>query len=407
MLYLSISDGGNRNDQDGITLNSPGLADMAQVCAWAISLRSFRESCAPQISTNTHVHTTHIHTIHIHTINHGTGIAAPGNMPVKEVVVITGASAGVGRALARRFAREGASIALLARGSVGLDATAAEVVDLGGHPLTIQVDVADAAAVEAAAEQIEQDLGPIDIWINNAAVAVFGTVDQMSPKEIQRVSDVTYHGAVWGTKAALKRMRARNRGTIVQVVSGVSHRALPLLSSYCGAKYALRGFTEALRVELLHAGVDVHLTMVHPSALNTPFYSLTRNLMPRQMRPMPPVYQPEVAASTIHWAAHARRREVFLGWSAVAGSLINKVAPDLLDRLLARTAIRGQLADELVQPNQPDNLFNPIEGNYGAHGVWGARAQSPALLAQFIARWGGVGIRTAIAVAAAILLDDD
>lgn len=313
-------------------------------------------------------------------------------MSAKEVVVITGASAGIGRALARRFAREGASIALLARGSVGLEATAAEVVQLGGHALTIQIDVADAAAVEAAAEQIEQELGPIDIWINNAAVVVFGTAEQMSAEEIQRVSDVTYHGAVWGTKAALKRMRARNRGTIVQVGSGVSYRALPLMSSYCGAKYALRGFTEALRVELLHAGVDVHVTMVHPSAINTPFYSWTRNLMPRQIRPMPPVYQPEVAAETIYWAAHARRREVLLGWSAVVGSFANKVIPGLLDRLLARIAITGQLADELVKPGAPDNLFDPVEGDFGAHGVWGTLAQSPALLAQWVARWTSISL---------------
>jgi short-subunit dehydrogenase len=178
----------------------------------------------------------------------------------------------------------------------------------------------------------------------------------------------------------------------VQVGSGVSHRALPLMSSYCGAKYALRGFTEALRVELLHAGVDVHLTMVHPSAINTPFYSWTRNLMPHQIRPMPPVYQPEVAASTIHWAAHARRREVMLGWSAVVGSLANKVVPGLLDRLLARIAITGQLAVELALPNQPDNLFDPVEGNFGAHGVWGSEAKSPALLAQWFARWSSIGI---------------
>jgi NAD(P)-dependent dehydrogenase (short-subunit alcohol dehydrogenase family) len=348
-----------------------------------------------------------IRTAYIHTTNHGTDIATPGIMPAGNVVVITGTSAGVGRALARRFAREGASIALLARGSVGLEATAAEVQKLGGQPLPIQVDVADAAAVEAAAEQIEQELGPIDIWINNAAVVVFGTAEQMSPEEIRRVSDVTYHGAVWGTMAALKRMRTRNRGTIVQVGSGASYRALPLMSSYSGAKYALRGFTDALRVELLHAGIDVHLTMVHPAAINTPFYSWTRNLMPRRIKPMPPVYQPEVVASTIHWAAYARRREVYLGWPAVLGILANKVAPGLVDRLLARTAITGQLADELVQPNQPDNLFDPVEGNFGAQGVWGARAKSPALLEQFIARLGAGGIRTAIAVALGLMLDDD
>jgi short-subunit dehydrogenase len=307
-------------------------------------------------------------------------------MPAGKVVVITGASAGVGRAVARLFAREGASIALLARGSVGLEAAAAEVKDLGGHPLAIQIDVSDAAAIEAAAEQIEQELGPIDIWINNAAVVVFGLVEQMSPEEIQRVSDVTYHGAVWGTLAALKRMRARNRGTIVQVGSGASFSALPLMSSYSGAKFALRGFTNALRVELLHAGVDVHLTMVHPSSLNTPFYTWTRNLMPRQVKPLPPVYQPEVAAATIYWAAHARRRDVYLGRSTIAGLIANALAPNLLDRYLAWFAIDRELADELAQPNEPDNLFQPVEGDFGAHGVWGERAKSPALLAQWLAK---------------------
>lgn len=328
-------------------------------------------------------------------------------MPTGEVVVITGASAGVGRALARRFAREGASIALLARGFVGLQAAAAEVTQLGGTPLTIQIDMSDAAAVEAAANQIEQQLGPIDIWINNAAVVVFGTAEHMTPEEIRRVTDVTYHGAVWGTKAALKRMRPRNRGTIVQVCSGASYRALPLMSSYSAAKYALRGFTDALRTELLHDNVDVKLTMVHPSALNTPFYTWTRNLMARRIKPMSPVYQPEVAASIIHWAARAHPRDVFLGWSAIAGVIASTVAPGLADHFLARTGFEAQLADELAQPNQPDNLFDPVEGDFGAHGIWGDRAKSPALIEQFVARYKAAGLFAALGVVAEALRGDD
>ena len=260
--------------------------------------------------------------------------------------------------------------------------------------------------VEAAAEQIEQELGPIDIWINNAAVVVFGFADKMSAEEIQRVSDVTYHGAVWGTMAALKRMRERGRGTIVQVGSGAAYQALPLMSSYSAAKYALRGFTDALRIELRHAGVNVHVTSVHLSAINTPLYTWSRNLMPRRVKPMPPVYQPEVAAATIHWAAQARRREVFLGWTAIGAMVLNGVAPGIMERLLARFSVELQLADQLTPEDKPDNLFEPVPGDFGAHGLYGDRARSPALLARFVARWGGGGIRAMLA-ALALIGDDD
>lgn len=314
-------------------------------------------------------------------------------MPTGEIVVITGASAGVGRALARRFARDGASIALIARGATGLKAVANEVTKLGGVALPIDLDVSNADAVEAAATQIEQKLGPIDIWINNAAVDLFGRAEKLIPEEIRRVSDVTYHGAVWGTKAALKRMRERGRGTIVQVGSGAAYRGLPLQSAYSAAKHALKGFTESLRVELLHDGVNVHLTMVHLSAMNTPFYSWVRNLMPRHAKPMPPVYQPEVAAETIYFAAHARRRDLYLGWSAIGAAMLNPMIPTLIDRFLARYGIEAQQADIPNPGNQPGNLFEPVQGDFGAHGVFGERARSPALLEQFIARWGGGGLR--------------
>ena len=324
-------------------------------------------------------------------------------MPICEVVVITGASSGIGRALARRFAREGASIALLARGATGLEAVACEVNLLGGRALPIQVDVADADAVEAAASLIEQELGPIDIWINNAGVMVLGRAATMSPEEVRRVSDVTYHGAVWGTMAALRRMRGRGRGTIVQVVSGVAYRALPLLSTYSAAKSALRAFTESLRVELLHDAIDVHLTTVNPSAMNTPIFTWARNLMPRQAKPMPPIYEPEVAAATIHWAAHARRRDVHLGWGTIAAVALNPVVPGLIDRVLARVGFEAQQTHELASPCQADNLFEPVEGDFGSRGRFGARAISPALLAQFLARWGGGGIRAAFAAGMSLL----
>lgn len=326
-------------------------------------------------------------------------------MSTGEVVVITGASAGVGRALARRFARDGASIALLARGATGLTAVANEVIKLGGQALAIQIDISNADAVEAAATQIEQELGPIDIWINNAAVELFGRAEKLIPEEIRRVSDVTYHGAVWGTKAALKRMRERGRGTIVQVSSGASYRGIPLQSAYSAAKHAVKGFTESLRVELLHDGVNVHLTMVHLAAMNTPLYTWARSLMPRQAKPMPPVYQPEVAAETIYFAARARRRDLYLGWSAIGARVMNQMAPAVLDRMLARFGFEAQQADRPSPGAQPGNLFEPIEGDFGAHGLFGERARSPAMIEQFMARWGGGGIRAAL-VAGMSLLDD-
>lgn len=320
----------------------------------------------------------------------GTAVATRPPMPMDEVVVITGASAGIGRALARRFARDGAKVALLARGAVGLEAAAAEVEQLGSRVLAIRVDVADADAVEAAAAQIEQELGPIDIWINNATAMLFGRAEDTSPEEVRRVSDVTYHGAVWGTMAALRRMRARGRGTIVQVGSGTAHRGIPLQSAHSAAKHALRSYTDALRVELLHDGIDVHLTMVQLSAVNTPLFSWARNHMPREIRPIPPIYQPELVADIIHWTAHARRREVVFGWSAIAAVYANKLAPRLLDRLLARYAFEVQQGSDPVAADHRDNLFVAIEADVGAHGQFDDRARSRAPVAEFLARWGGV-----------------
>jgi NADP-dependent 3-hydroxy acid dehydrogenase YdfG len=227
-----------------------------------------------------------------------------------QVVVITGATAGVGRAVAWRFAEEGASIALLARGREGLDATAREIEARGGRALPIAVDVADADAVRAAAAQIERELGPIEIWINNAMTTVFGRIAQISPEEYRRVTDVTYHGVVWGTMAAVEVMRPRKRGTIVQVGSALAHRAIPLQAAYCGAKHAMRAFTDSLRSELIEEGLDIYLTMVQLPAINTPQFRWCENKLACAPQPVPPIFQPEIAAAAIHFATKHRRREI-------------------------------------------------------------------------------------------------
>lgn len=322
----------------------------------------------------------------------------------KQIVVITGASAGLGRAIAHRFARDGARIALLARGGHKLAATVAEVIELGGDALAIAVDMADPEAVEAAAARVERELGPIDIWINNAAAAMFGRIVDVSPEELRRVSDVTYHGAVWGTNVAVARMRARGRGTIVQIGSGAAYRALPLLSSYSAAKHALRAFTDALRVELLRDGIDVHLTMVHPSAINTPFYTWARNLTPNEARPVPPVYQPQLVADIVHWAARARRPHVYVGWPTIGVIFADRLAPGLVDQLLARVVFDAQQGSEPAPPDQPDNLFEPVDEDLGVQGRFDSIAQSRAPLVKLAARLSGFGHRAVMGVGATIML---
>ncbi len=283
-------------------------------------------------------------------------------MAIEQVVVITGASAGVGHALARRFARSGASVALLARKATGLAAAARELRALGVRTLAIRVDVTDPEAVEAAAEQIERELGPIDIWVNNAMVTAFGRSTDVRPEELRRVIDVTYHGAVWGTKAALRRMSARGRGTIVQVGLALAYRAIPLQAAYCAAKQALRAFTDSLRVELMHDRIGVHLTMVHLPAVNTMQFGWSRRSMLRQAQPVPPIVQPEIIAESIHWAAHAQRREVYVGWPASKAIVGNELAPRIVDRHLAQSGV-----------------------DFGAHGIFDARVRSDARMARFVA----------------------
>ncbi|MBW3551780.1 MAG: SDR family oxidoreductase [Proteobacteria bacterium] len=291
-----------------------------------------------------------------------------------DVVVITGASAGVGRAVACEFARHGARIGLLARSRERLQATAEEVRAFGGEALELVADVADAAQVETAATRVEAAFGPIDIWINSAMVTVFAPVHRVTPEEYRRVTDVTYLGTVHGTLAALARMRGRNRGTIVQVGSALAYRAIPLQSAYCAAKFAVRGFTDALRVELMHERCDIHLTMVQLSAFNTPQFDWARNKMQHRAQPVPPIFQPELAARGIRHAAYAGRREVCVGFPAVKAIWGNKFAPAFADRVLCRQAWEGQITDEPLPPG-PDNLFEPVQGRYGAHGRFDQQAR--------------------------------
>ena len=293
-----------------------------------------------------------------------------------EVVVITGASAGVGRATARNFARHGARIALLARGTDGLEAAQREVQELGGTAIVIPVDVANAEQVEAAAARVEIDLGKIDIWINNAMASVFSPIKEMTPEEFRRVTEVTYLGYVYGTLAALKRMLPRDRGVIVQVGSALAYRGIPLQSAYCAAKHAVQGFCDSLRCELLHDNSGVRLTMVQLPALNTPQFGWVKSRLPRKAQPVPPIFQPEVAAEAIYFAAHNPRREFYVGAPSVAVISINKLAPGLLDYILARTGYDSQQYDGAEDPNRPNNLWQPVPGDHGAHGAFHARARS-------------------------------
>lgn len=295
------------------------------------------------------------------------------------VVVITGGSAGVGRATAHAFARRGYAIALLARGLDGLEGARREVESLGGRALIIPTDVAHAAEVEAAAATIEEELGPIDIWINNAMVSVFSPIARMSAEEFRRVTDVTYLGAVYGTLAALRRMVPRNNGVIVQIGSALAYRSIPLQSAYCAAKHALAGFTESLRTELLHDRSAVHVTIVQLPALNTPQFEWTRSRMPRRAQPVPPIYQPEVAAEAIVWAATHRRRQLSVGWPTVKAIFGEKIAAGLLDDYLARVGYDDQQTREPADPNQPDNLYLPVPGDHGTHGRFDQRAHSFSL----------------------------
>jgi NAD(P)-dependent dehydrogenase (short-subunit alcohol dehydrogenase family) len=292
-----------------------------------------------------------------------------------EVVVVTGASAGVGRATVRKFARPGARLGLIARGEEGLDGARREVEAAGGTALVLPADVADPDQVEAAAAAAEQQLGPIDIWVNNAMVSVFSPVMETTPAEFERVTRVTYLGYVWGTMAALRRMQPRDRGIVVQVGSALAYRGIPLQAAYCAAKHAVQGFTEALRCELMHEGSQVKLTMVQLPAVNTPQFSWVKSRLPHKPQPVPPIFQPEVAADAIVHASRHYRREWYVGWPSVKAIVGNKIAPGVADWYLARMGYEAQQYDGLADPNRPHNLWQPLPGDHGAHGDFDGRAQ--------------------------------
>jgi NAD(P)-dependent dehydrogenase (short-subunit alcohol dehydrogenase family) len=296
--------------------------------------------------------------------------------PRPEVVMITGASAGIGRASAHEFAKRGAKIGLLARGREGLEGAKKEVEKLGGQALILIADVADENAVEAAAKILEQEFGAIDIWVNNAMASVFSPIVEMTPQEFRRVTEVTYLGYVWGTLAALRRMRPRNRGVIVQVGSALAYRGIPLQSAYCAAKHAILGFTDSLRCELIHDKMDIHVCTVEMPAVNTPQFAWVKSRLPRKSQPVPPIYQPEVAARAIVFAATNRRRELYVGLPTVEAIVANKIAPGFLDRHLARTCFDSQQTKEVKDPQAPDNLFHPVPGDFGTHGTFDEKSRN-------------------------------
>ncbi|MGP2439564.1 SDR family oxidoreductase [Streptomyces sp. JW3] len=326
------------------------------------------------------------------------------------VVVVTGASAGVGRATARAFGARGASVVLLARGRDGLERTAAEVRAAGGRALPISVDVADAAAVDAAAGRAEDEFGPLDVWVNAAFTTVFAPADEVRPEELKRATEVTYFGFVYGTQAALRRMKPRDRGTIVQVGSALAQRSVPLQAVYCGAKHAIQGYTDSLRCELLHDRSGVRVTMVQMPGLNTPQFSWVLTRLPRHPRPVAPVYQPEVAAEgVLHAVDHPGRREHWIGGSTVATLIGQRIAPALLDRYLARTGYDSQQTGEPVdRARRPVNLYQPPDdragSDFGAHGAFDDEAH-PRSLQLWLSRHRGalaVGAGLATTAAAAV-----
>lgn len=324
----------------------------------------------------------------------------------KRVAVVCGASAGVGRATARALAGAGYRVALIARGAQGLADTRTELEAEGARVLAIALDVADAEAMDHAAEQIEAELGPIDIWVNSAMATVFGPVTMTSAAEFKRVTEVTYLGVVHGTLAALRHMQPRNRGTIVQVGSALAYRAIPLQSAYCAAKFAIRGFTDSLRCELIHDKSRVRLTMVQLPAHNTPQFEWSRNKMPKRPQPVPPIHTPEVAAQAILRAAREAPRELWVGRASLQAIIGTLFMPGLLDRMMARQAWDGQMTDEPAHAAQPDNLYQPVAGLHRLEGRFGDETldKAPGLASETVGKLAvGLGLLGLIIVAAVIL----
>lgn len=311
-----------------------------------------------------------------------------------QVVVITGASGGVGRASAVAFAARGAKVALIARGAAGLAGAAAQVRAAGGEALVVPADVADAQAVEAAADRIEAELGPIDVWVNAAMATVFAPVLEIEPAEYRRATEVTYLGAVWGTLAALRRMQSRNRGHIIQIGSALAYRSIPLQAPYCGAKHALVGFTDSLRCELIHDSSAIRLSMVHLCSFNTPQFRWGRSRMPKVPQPVPPIYQPEAAARAVLKALDQAPRELWVGLPAVQAILGNRIAPWFADRVLARQGYEGQQSAAPADPERADNLFTPADADtdYGTHGQYDQQASTADWRFQVLADWQWMGL---------------
>ncbi len=324
-----------------------------------------------------------------------------------EVVVITGASGGIGRATATAFAARGAKVALVARGQAGLDAAAADVRAAGGEALVLPADVADPAALEALADRVEDELGPIGVWVNDAFTSVFAPFEKITAEEYKRVTEVSYLGYVYGTMTALRRMKPRDRGVVVQVGSALAYRGIPLQTAYCGAKHAIQGFHEALRCELLHEKSGVRVTMVQMPAVNTPQFSWVLSRLPRHAQPVPPIYQPEVAArAVVHAADHPGRREYWVGATTAATLAANAVAPGLLDRYLGRTGFDSQQTQQPRDPDAPENLWEPADADrdFGAHGAFDDRSHPRSAQLWASQHHGAVAAAAGLAGAAAVAL---
>ncbi len=295
-----------------------------------------------------------------------------------EVVVVTGASAGVGRAVVQAFAKRGAHIGLIARGHEGLEGARREVEEFGGKALVLPTDVADSDQVEAAAAKVEETFGPIDVWVNVAMASVFSPFKEMKPEEFKRVTEVAYLGFVYGTMAALHRMLPRDKGRIIQIGSALAYRSIPLQSAYCGAKHAIMGFTDSIHCELIHDKSNVKITMVQLPAVNTPQFSWVKNRLPHKAQPVPPIYQPEVIADGVTWVTDHYRRELFIGLSTVIAIQGNKLFPALGDLYLGRTGYKSQQTGQRVDPNSPNNLWEPVDEkqDHGTHGTFDDKATS-------------------------------